>query len=174
MSTTEASASGASGSGAGSSASASGSHATIATLPQFWHTCPALWFMQAEAVFDDRVPPVTTDKGKCNLVLRALPCHVLEKVEHVLSGPEPIGGRYPALQAALIECYGRSQSTKYAQLIELTRPGSLGDRKPMEFLLHMRSLSGGDNEAWERANFLNAMPPEVRTVLANWGVMWRW
>ena len=123
--------------------------------------------MQAEAVFEDRVPPVTTDKGKCNLVLRALPCHVLEKVEHVLSGPEPIGGRYPALQAALIECYGRSQSTKYAQLIELTRPGSLGDRNPMEFLLHMRSLSGGDNEAWERAIFLNAMPPEVRTVLAN-------
>ena len=123
--------------------------------------------MQAEAVFEDRVPPVTTDKGKCNLVLRALPCHVLEKVEHVLSGPEPIGGRYPAVQAALIECYGHSQSTKYAQLIELTRPGSLGDRNPMEFLLHMRSLSGGDNEAWERAIFLNSMPAEVRTVLAN-------
>ena len=37
----------------------------------------------------------------------------------------------------------------------------------MEFFLHMRSLSAGDNDSWERAIFLNAMPPEVRTVLSN-------
>ena len=104
----------------------------------FWPTRPELWFMQAMAVFEDRVPPITTDKGKCNLVMRALPCEVMEKVEHVLTGDPPVGGRYPALRAALIDCYGRSQASRYAQLIALTRPGALGDRKPMEFLLHMQ------------------------------------
>ena len=110
---------------------------------------------------------MTTDKAKCNLVLRALPCEVLEKVENVLTGPAPMGGQYPALQAALMDCYGRTQASRYAQLIALTRPGALGNRKPMEFLLHMRSLSGADNKAWEKSIFLNAMPPEVRTVLSN-------
>ena len=108
------------------------------------------------------------------MVLRALPCDVLEKVEHVVTGPEPVGGRYPALHTALIAFYGRTQASRHAGLIALATPGTLGDTKPIEFLLHMRSLSGADNEAWERAIFLNAMPPEVRTVLANWGVMWRW
>ena len=37
----------------------------------------------------------------------------------------------------------------------------------MQFYLHMRSLSAGDNDAWERAIFLNAMPAEVRTVISN-------
>ena len=142
-------------------------HATIATLPTFWPTRPELWFLQAEAVFEDRVPPITTDKAKCKLVLRALTCEALEQVEHVLTGPEPVGGRYQALHTALIDCYGRTQASKHAQLIDLVRQGALGDRKPMQFLLHMRSLAGGDPEAWERAIFLNAMPPEVRTVLAN-------
>ena len=161
-----ASTSGAAG-GAANSVTVPVAHTGIATLPTFWTTRPELWFLQAEAVFEDRIPPITTDKAKCNLVLRALTCEALEQVEHVLTGPEPVGGRYPALQTALIDCYGRSQATKYADLIDLTRPGSLGDRKPVQFLLHMRSLAGNDPEACERAIFLNAMPAEVRTVLAN-------
>ena len=146
---------------------AANAHASIATLPKFWPTRPELWFVQAEAVFEDRIPPVTTDKAKSNLVIRALPCEVLEEVEHVVTGPTPVGGRYPALKSALVDCYGRSQATRYNDLIELTRPGALGDRRPMQFYLHMRSLSAGDNDAWERAIFLNAMPAEVRTVLSN-------
>ena len=146
---------------------AANAHASIATLPKFWPTRPEIWFIQAETIFEDRIPLVTTDKAKANLVLRALPCDVLEKVEHVVTGAAPVGGRYPALKSALIDCYGRSQATRYADLIELTRPGALGDKRPMEFFLHMRSLSAGDNDAWERAIFLNAMPPEVRTVLSN-------
>ena len=94
-------------------------HASIATLPTFWPTRPELWFLQAEAVFEDRVPPITTDKAKCNLVLRALTCEALEQVEHVLTGPEPVGGRYQALHTALIDCYGRTQASKHAQLIDL-------------------------------------------------------
>ena len=92
---------------------------------------------------------------------------MMEKVEHVLSREAPVGGHYAALRAALVKCYGRSQASSYTQLITLARPGALGDRKPMEFLLHMRSLSQGDNDAWEKAIFLNAMPLEVRTVLSN-------
>ena len=39
--------------------------------------------------------------------------------------------------------------------------------KTYRLLMHMRNLSGGDIETWERAILLNAFPPEVRTVLSN-------
>ena len=75
--------------GAANSVTVPVAHTGIATLHTFWTTRPELWFLQAEAVFEDRIPPITTDKAKCNLVLRALTCEALEQVEHVLTGPEP-------------------------------------------------------------------------------------
>ena len=44
---------------------------------------------------------------------------------------------------------------------------SLGDLKPTDFLMRVRALSGSEYEAVERAILLNALPPEVRTVLAS-------
>ena len=84
-------------------------------LPTFWLARPELWFLQAESVFQDRIPPVTVDKLKFNMVLRALPNEVLEKVEHVLTGEAQVGRCYPALKSALIESYGttpRQQACK--------------------------------------------------------------
>ena len=66
---------------------AANAHASIATLPKFWPTRSELWFVQAEAIFEDRIPPVTTDKAKTNLVLRALPCDELERWNMLLQGP---------------------------------------------------------------------------------------
>ena len=76
------------------------------------------------------------------------------------------GGQYLALKNALIDSYGRTEASKHTQLIALTKEGALGDRKPMDFLMYMRSLSGSDYETWEKAILLNAMPVEVRTVLS--------
>ena len=98
------------------------------------------------------------------MVLRALPNEVMETMEHI-TGEEQVGGRYPALRNALTESYGHTPARKHAQLISLTREGALGDRKPTEFLMYMRNLSGERYETWERANLLNALPSEVRCVL---------
>ena len=136
-------------------------------LPTFWITRPELWFIQVESAFRNRHPPVTSDIVKFDCVIGALPSDVMEKVEHVLVSPAQVGGRYAALQNALIESYGRTPVQKQDELIQMTVRRSLGDMKPTDFLMRVRALSGCEYEAVERAILLNALPPEVRTVLAN-------
>ena len=159
-------ASAASGSGSGSG-SGCGNDSSHTRLPVFWTTRPELWFIQVEAAFAERTPPVTTDAAKFRQVLRVLPNEVLEKVEFVLTGDEQVGGRYAALKGALIDCYGRSNARRNAELIALAKDGTLGDRKPTEFLMHMRSLHQNSIETWEKATLLNALPPHVRAILSN-------
>ena len=79
---------------------AANAHASIATLPKYWPTRPELWFVQAEAIFEDRIPPVTTDKAKTNLVLQALPCEVLKKVEHVVKRGRPSWWTVPCTKSS--------------------------------------------------------------------------
>ena len=88
-------------------------------------------------------------------------------MEHVLISPAQVGGQYASLQNALVESYGRTPVQKQDELIQLTVHRSLGDLKPTDFLMRVRALSGSEYEAVERAILLNALPPEVRTVLAN-------
>ena len=76
-------------------------------------------------------------------------------------------GRYEALKKALIESFGKSVPAKQAQLVGLCANPSLGDRKPIEYLRHIQSLSGSDYKAVERAIFLHGMPTVVRTALAD-------
>ena len=136
-------------------------------LTTFWITRPELWFIQVESAFRNRHPPVTSDIVKFDCVIGALPNDVLERVEHVLTCPAPVGGRYASLQNALVESYGSTPVQKQDELIQMTVRRSLGDLKPTDFLMRVRALSGSEYEAVERAILLNALPPEVRTVLAN-------
>ena len=155
-------ASAASGSGSGS-----GNDSSHTKLPVFWTTRPELWFIQVEAAFLERTPPVTADVAKFRQVLRVLPNNVLEKVKFVLTGDEQVGGRYAALKGTFIDCYGHSNARRNAEFIALARDGTLGDRKPTEFLMYMHSLHQNSIETWERATLLNALPPQVRAILSN-------
>ena len=83
------------------SGSGSGTRSYAACLPTFWSTRPELWFAQAVATFQDRDPLVTTDQAKYNMVLWAPPNEVIEAVEHIITGKEQVGGRYPVLRNAL-------------------------------------------------------------------------
>ena len=134
-------------------------------LPPFWSAKPELWFAQVEAAFDTRNPKITQDSTKFSHVLQVLPEVALLKVEHVIARGGD--GRYEALKEALIESFGKSVPAKQAQLVGLCANPSLGDRKPIEYLRHIQSLSGSDYKAVERAIFLHGMPPVVRTALAD-------
>ena len=136
-------------------------------LPSFWITRPELWFIQVESAFRNRHPSVTDDIVKFDCVIAALPNDVLEKVEHVLTHVNQVGGRYAALQNALIESYGRSPAQRQVELIEMTVRGTLGDLKPSDFLTKIRSLLGEEYEAVERAILLSALPAPVCTILSN-------
>ena len=111
-------------------------------LPTFWITRPELWFIQVESAFRNRQPAITADLVKFDCVIAALPNNVLEKVEHVLTGTAQVGGRYAALQNALVESFGRTTAQCQGELIEMTIRGTLGDLKPTDFVMRVRSLSG--------------------------------
>ena len=102
------------------SGSASGAESSHTKLPIFLPSRPELWYIQAEAAFADRTPPVTSDLAKYRQVLRVLPNEVLEKVEYVLTGEALVGGRYAALKSALMDSYGHSTTRRHAECVSYT------------------------------------------------------
>ena len=135
-------------------------------LPNFWANKPELWFAQIEANFEARSPKITTEASRYAYALQALPQDVLTEVEHVVATVST--EKYTLLKRALLKAYGRSPAKKNAELLAMTaRPGGIGDRKPSNLLMKIRTLSGASYDALERAMFLNQLPHAVRTALAN-------
>ena len=137
-------------------------------LPSFWTQAPDMWFFQIEAVFNNRQPKVTVDATKFNHAVAALPQDVLLEIRHIIGLPETTPDRYVKLKEALTETYGKDGEEKQAELLQfIARSNGLGNRKPINLLMHIRHLSGSSYEALERAIFLNQLPAPVRTALAN-------
>lgn len=130
-------------------------------LPPFWATRPEVWFRQVEAQFATRNPAITIDLTKFNHVVAALDNVTAGEVEAIILSPPP-HDQYDALKAALINAFGKTQTSKDMELLSLS---GLGDRKPSSLLRHMESLNG-DPQTLLRALFLAQLPMEVRRVLA--------
>ena len=137
-------------------------------LPTFWTSEPDMWFFQIEAVFNNRTPKVTKDSTKFNQAVAALPQDVLLEIRHVMELPVTDTNRFRKLKEALVETFGKDDEEKRAELLRFcSRSDGLGDRKPINLLMHIRHLAGNSYEALERAMFLNQLPAPVRTALAN-------
>ena len=109
-------------------------------LPNFWSNSPELWFAQIEANFEARAPKITTESSRYAYALQALPQDVLTEVEHVVEKVST--EKYSLLKKALLKAYGRSPAKKAAELLAMTaRPGGIGDRKPSNLLMKIRTLS---------------------------------
>ena len=109
---------------------------------------------------------ITTEASKYNYALKALPQDVLAECEHVIESPS--NEKYTLLKRALLKANGKSAAKKNAKLLAMTaHPGGIGDRKPSNLLMKIRTLSGSGYEALEPAMFLSQLPAAVRTALAN-------
>ena len=87
-------------------------------------------------------------------------------MEHIIETAS--NEKYTLLKRALLKAYGKSPAKKGAELLAMTsRPGGIGDRKPSNLLMKIRTLSGSNYEAMEQAMFLSQLPLPVRTALAN-------
>ena len=137
-------------------------------LPSFWSSDPDLWFLQVEAVFDNRTPRITQDSTKYNHVLAALPQEVARSVRQVIRLPATTPDRYDQLKAALDLTYGKTPAKKNDELIEFAASREvITDIKPSVMLMHIRDLSANSYQALERAIFLCRLPHEVRMALAD-------
>lgn len=126
----------------------------------FRESNPKAWFSQIEATFALR--NITTELTKFHHVVSALPPHIVDEVDDILSSPgdQP----YLSIKEAVIQRIGLSDKQRLTKLLEDTE---LGDRKPSQLLRHMRHLAGNakTEDTFFRELWLKRLPVDMQAVL---------
>ena len=132
--------------------------AAVHLLP-FWPDRPGLWFAQAEAQF--ALASVTSKKTKLNYVISQLEYRHAAEVEDIIRTPladEP----YTTLKTELVRCL----SSWDQRVRQLMTHEEMGDRKPSQFLWHLRSLAPNVPDDFLRSIWSSRLPPHIQTILA--------
>lgn len=131
-------------------------------LPTFWTDKPAIWFAQVEAQFE--IANIVGDTTKYNYVVGHLDQKMAGEVEDLITNP-PVEDKYEKLKEALIQRLSISQEKRVRQLLS---DEELGDRKPSQFLRHLRSLAGTalSDDNIIRQLWLRRLPQQAQAILA--------
>lgn len=103
--------------------------------PPFWPDDPALWFAQLEGQFV--LSNITVDATKFYYVASQLDHQYISEVRDIIKAP-PATGKYEKLKTELLKRLSASQEKKVKQLL---MHAELGDRKPSQFLRHLKDLA---------------------------------
>ena len=128
-------------------------------LPEFWPDDPEVWFIRVEAQLRSRA--ITQDQTRFDYVVAALDNREIVEIKAVLTNP-PQQDKYNTIKKALLSAFGKTQTQKDAELLNIS---GLGDRKPTALLRHLESLNN-DAATLRRAFFLAQLPTQVRAILA--------
>lgn len=133
-----------------------------AKLPPFWADRPAIWFAQVEAQFS--ISGIKTDQTKYDHVVARLDTQHIAEVEDIITKP-PTENKYERLKAELIRRTSTSEEQRVRQLIS---DEELGDRKPSQFLRHLRHLAGNvlSDENILRQLWMRRLPQHLQAILA--------
>lgn len=133
-------------------------------LPPFWPDKPAVWFAQVEAQF--QIAGIKIDETMFNYVIAQLDQKLAAEVEDIITNPPESGQRYTKLKRELIQRLSTSEEQRVRQLIS---EEELGDRKPSQFLRHLRSLSGAilSDDNILRQLWLRRLPQDAQAILAS-------
>lgn len=133
----------------------------VRTLP-FYTDKPALWFVQLESQFV--LANITADSTKFHYALAQLDSATAEIVEDIITAPAS-ADKYERLKTELIKRLSVSREKKIHQLLTNEE---LGDRKPSQFLRHLRSLAGsGVPEDFMRSIWTSRLPTATQTIIAS-------
>jgi len=129
-------------------------------IPKFTPADPELWFSILDRSF--QAAGITTDSTKFGYALTAIgPRHTLE-VRDIIMSP-PAANDYQTLRSELIKRISLSQEHKTRQLLEHEE---IGDRKPSQFLRHLRNLAGNAvGDGMVRTIWLSRLPTHVQPHL---------
>ena len=129
-------------------------------LPPFWPDQPAIWFAQAEAQF--QLAAITRQQTKFNYVVSQLNQQQAAEVEDIITSP-PEHEPYDRLKVELV----RRLSTSCEQHVrQLLSHEEMGDRKPSQFLRHLRGLATDVPDDFLRTIWTSRLPPHVQAILA--------
>ena len=129
-------------------------------LPPFSAEDPALWLAQVECAC--RVAGIADSSVKFDLLVANLPTDVARQVRDVITAtPADYTALTSALQARLVQ-------SRAARLSALLRNTQLGDQKPTQLLLRMRSELGEEaqDSALLRTLFLQRLPRAATAALS--------
>lgn len=128
-------------------------------LPPFWADRPSLWFAQAEAQFE--LAGVTHERTKFNHVVSQLDSRFAAEVEDVITAPgaQP----YEKLKSELVRRLSPSREQRLRQFLTHEE---MGDRKPSQFLRHLRSLATDVPDDLLRSTWSSRLPTHLQTILA--------
>jgi hypothetical protein len=102
-------------------------------LPPFWAKRPTVWFAQAEARFF--LAGISSETTKFYHVVSQLDQRYAAELEDVITSP-PERDPYTTLRTELMRRLSPSRDQRIRQFLTL----EMGDRKPSQFLRHLRSL----------------------------------
>lgn len=130
-------------------------------VPPFWPEEPALWFAQLEGQF--LLANIVSDTTKFYHVVSNLDHRYASEVKDIIVKP-PTTDKYDKLKNELIF---RLSVSKDRRVEELVSQAELGNRKPSQFLRHLRDLAGTDlSDDFLRSMWAKRLPPHVQTVIA--------
>ncbi|XP_054278345.1 uncharacterized protein LOC129005084 [Macrosteles quadrilineatus] len=130
-------------------------------IPQFWPADPKLWFAQVETQFS--LARITSDETKFFYVCGNLDAKYAAEVRDILTKP-PTEGKYEKLKTELIQRLSSSQEQKTRRLLEHEE---MGDRKPSQFLRHLRALAGTVvPDSVMKTLWLSRLPSSTQAILA--------
>jgi len=129
-------------------------------LNSFWTHQPAVWFTNAEALFETY--NVEEDRQRFNLVLPQLSEETLIRVASITSNPHVLATPYAALKARLLEVY---QPDVWEQASKILHFRELGDQKPTQLMDEMLALLPPEEVPGIlfKQVFLDRLPADVRT-----------
>jgi cleavage and polyadenylation specificity factor subunit 1 len=129
-------------------------------LPAFWTNRPASWFAQAEAQF--HLAGITSEHTKFYHVIAQLGENYVDEVEDIINSP-PQRDPYTTLKTELLKRLCPSKDQRALKFFEFEE---MGDRKPSQFLRHLRSLAPEIPTDYLRILWSSRLPISVRTILA--------
>jgi hypothetical protein len=129
-------------------------------LPPFWPDRPAIWLAQAEAQFD--LAGITRQKKKFNYVVSQLHQQHASEVEDIITAP-PEHEPYDRLKAELVRRVSTSREQRVRQLLSHEE---MGDRKPSQFLRHLKGLAPDVPDDVLRMIWASRLPQHDQAILA--------
>lgn len=131
-------------------------------LPPFWPEEPAVWFAQIEGSF--ALSKIKDDDTKYHYVSAQLEHRYAAEVKDILVNP-PATGKYETLKAELIK---RLSASREKEVTQLLMHEELGDRRPSQFLRHLRHLAGKNiPDDFIRTIWTSRLPTSLQTVIAS-------
>lgn len=132
-------------------------------LPPFWPDKPAVWFAQVEAQF--QIAGIVQESTKYNYVISQLDHRVAGEVDDIITSPPP-KNQYSFLKTELIRRLSISEEQRIRQLLSDVE---LGDRKPSQFLRHLKSLGGSasPDQKFLRELWMRRLPQNIQAILTS-------